>query len=92
MLTSENGPPAVSLEWDAARDNLGVYSYTVYRDGRAVATTQVARPGHPDDVLFLLNFVDTNLQAGHTYRYEVRATDFAGNASAPSAALSVTAE
>lgn len=92
VLTSEYGPPAVSLEWDAARDNLGVYSYTVYRDGRAVATTQVARPGHPDDVLFLLNFVDTNLQAGHTYRYEVRATDFAGNASAPSAALSVTVE
>ncbi|MBE3584498.1 MAG: DUF4434 domain-containing protein [Limnochordaceae bacterium] len=89
VLTSSYTPPSVSVEWDAAQDNLGVYSYTVYRDGQPVATTKVARPGHPEDAALLLNYVDTNVHPGHAYRYEVRATDFAGNTSPPSAPIQV---
>lgn len=90
VVSGGYGPPSVALEWEAAADNLGVYSYTVYQDGRAIGTTRVARPGHPEEALFLLNFVATNVEAGRTYLYEVRATDFAGNVSPPSTPVAVT--
>lgn len=70
---------SVDLAWDAATDNVGVTGYAVYRDGTAVGTTDGP------------SFTDDGLVAGATYSYTVTALDAAGNESAPSTALVVTA-
>jgi hypothetical protein len=92
--TSTNQPPTVptglsaqvtsagdvSLTWNASTDDSsgGVASYTVYRDGTAIA--------HPSGTSYL----DTNVQPSTTYRYTVAATDSLGASSAQSASVSVT--
>lgn len=68
----------VDLAWDAATDNVGVTGYRVRRNGVAVATV----PG--------LTWTDSGRTPGATYSYTVEALDAAGNASAPSGAVSVT--
>jgi hypothetical protein len=51
------GVPRVSLRWTGSGSD---YSYAVYRDGVKVA-----------DELWGLAYIDTNVQAGHTYSYSV---------------------
>ena len=68
----------VDLMWSASTDNVGVKSYTVLRDGLVVAQTAAT------------GYKDSGRRAGATYRYEVLATDTAGNASPRSASLTVT--
>jgi chitin-binding protein len=68
----------VDLMWSASTDNVGVKSYTVLRDGLVVAQTAAT------------SYQDSGRRAGATYRYEVLATDAAGNASPRSASLTVT--
>lgn len=82
----------VVLVWDPSQDNIGIYSYTVYRDGKIVAVNKVARPGKPSDDLFFDSFVDTDVERNHTYVYQIQATDFAGNLSELSEPLRVTVE
>lgn len=62
----------IVLVWDAATDNLAVSGYEVLRDGVVVATTA-----------FPL-FVDSPLDRGVTYTYNIVAIDAAGNPSLPS--------
>jgi chitodextrinase len=69
---------SVSLTWSASTDASGIAGYDVYRDGALV--------GSPVST----SYTDSDLSAGTTYRYTVRARDTAGNASAQSTALSVT--
>nr|AKP45383.1 alpha-amylase [Cystobacter sp. Cbv34]QQZ45548.1 CysT [synthetic construct] len=69
---------SVSLSWSASTDASGIAGYDVYRDGSLV--------GSPVST----SYTDSDLSAGTTYRYTVRARDTAGNASAQSTALSVT--
>jgi hypothetical protein len=66
----------VTLNWDAATDNIGVTDYGVYRDGVAVATVQNADgTANPPTT-----FTDQNVAAGpHTYT--VDAGDAVGNRS-----------
>ena len=82
----------VVLVWDPSQDNIGIYSYTVYRDGKIVAVNKVARPGKPSDDLFFDSFVDTDVERNHTYVYQIEASDFAGNLSVLSEPRKVTVE
>ena len=68
----------VDLMWSPSTDNVGVKNYTVLRDGLVVAQTAAT------------SYKDTGRGAGATYRYEVLATDTAGNASQRSTTLTVT--
>jgi chitinase len=72
---------SVSLAWNASTDNSGgsgVAGYDVFRNG-TIAGSPAAT-----------NFTVTGLTANTSYSFTVRARDNAGNASAQSAALSVT--
>jgi len=68
----------ITVSWTAATDEVGVTTYTLYRNGTASGTT-------PN-----LNYTDTGLAADTTYAYTVTAHDAAGNESTPSTATSVT--
>ncbi|MFV0523013.1 MAG: fibronectin type III domain-containing protein [Acidimicrobiales bacterium] len=65
----------IVIRWDSSVDNLGVASYTVYRDGVEVGTKTAGGAQNW--------FTDSGLDAGTTYTYEVVAFDQAGNVSAP---------
>jgi len=66
----------VTLNWDAATDNVGVADYGIYRDGVAIATVQNA-DGTPNPTT---TFTDQNVAPGdHTYT--VDAGDAVGNRS-----------
>jgi chitinase len=72
---------SVTLTWSASTDNAGgsgVAGYDVYRGGTLVASPTAT------------TYTDGGLSASTTYSYSVRARDAANNASAQSAALSVT--
>ncbi|MGL1903616.1 MAG: carbohydrate binding domain-containing protein [Fibrobacterales bacterium] len=78
---SEAGVTAstVSLNWNAASDNVGVTAYAVYQDGLLVTTVS----GTSASV--------TGLQALTSYGFSVEAIDAAGNrSSTQSAALTIT--
>jgi len=75
---------ATTLAWAASTDNVRVTAYDVFRAPGA-GTTFVQVGIAPTN-----GFTDTGLAAGTTYRYIVRARDAAGNASAFSAAVTVT--
>ena len=75
MIVTES---SVDLMWSASTDNVGVTSYTVLRDGVIVTQTSAT------------SYLDSGRAPGVTYRYEVLATDAAGNASTRSTPLTVT--
>jgi hypothetical protein len=76
-LQASPGNSQVSLSWTAARDNVGVAGYRVYRDG-----TQIAAPA-------ATSYTDSGLANGTSYVYSVRAVDAAGNLSASSVSVPV---
>jgi M6 family metalloprotease-like protein len=67
VRATQTGAERVTISWNAASDNFGVTGYRVRRDGSLLAQVKG------------LSFVDNNVQAGRSYRYEVRAEDGAGN-------------
>ncbi|WP_197260053.1 carbohydrate-binding protein [Paenibacillus dendritiformis] len=69
---------SVSLSWNAASDNVGVTGYEVYRNGALAGTTA------------LTSHTVKGLTPDTTYSFTVKAKDAAGNASDPSAAVTVT--
>ena len=87
-LTATGGLGQVSLDWDAASDNVGVTEYHVHRGTRAGFT-----PGPGNRVAVVTTgtaHVDTGLAPGD-YFYRVRAVDSAGNLGAPSSEVRGTA-
>ena len=64
--------PQVSLSWKAATDDIGVTSYTVFRNGEPIAITNDT------------SYSDTLVQPNTQYSYTVVAHDAAGNTSPPS--------
>jgi len=70
----------IRLAWVASTDNIGVVGYNILRDGRQVASQ---RDG-------TTTFLDSQLQPGTTYTYQVRAFDAAGNISVPSNVTTAT--
>ena len=73
-------PGNVTLTWKPSTDNVGVASYTVYRDGTAVGTTSGSTT----------SYTDATAAATTTYGYTVAAKDATGNLSAQSDSLAVT--
>jgi hypothetical protein len=69
---------SVGLTWNASTDNVGVASYTVFRNGSSIGTPTAT------------SFTDTGVSPSTTYTYTVNAKDSAGNTSAQSAPVSVT--
>ena len=76
---------AVTLDWSASTDNVGVTDYGVYRDGVAIATVQNPDPAGAAPT----TYVDKNVPPG-TYTYTVDAGDAVGNRSNQSASASAT--
>ena len=62
----------LSLSWDAASDNIQVDHYNIYRDNKLISTTTST------------NFLDTGLQNGLSYSYQVSAVDIFENEGAKS--------
>ncbi|MDQ8043882.1 MAG: PQQ-dependent sugar dehydrogenase [Patulibacter sp.] len=77
-LTGTAAGTAVTLRWSASTDDVGVKAYDVYRGDTKVGSTAD------------LTFTDSGLGARTAYRYSVLARDAQGNASARSAAITVT--
>jgi chitodextrinase len=71
---------SVDLTWAAATDNVGVSSYTVFRDDAPIATVDGAA----------LAFTDRTVRPAASYVYEVAARDAGGNTSPRSDAVTVT--
>ncbi|MBX6340938.1 MAG: metallophosphoesterase [Thermomicrobiaceae bacterium] len=69
----------VDLSWTASSDNVQVAGYDVYRNGSLLASLGPTT-----------SYSDTAASPDTTYQYQVSARDAAGNASALSAAVSVT--
>jgi len=69
---------SLTLSWSPSTDNVGVTGYRVYRDGVLLASPSATTVSV------------TGLVLGTTYAFTVAAFDAAGNASAPSPALSVS--
>lgn len=66
----------VRLAWSSSTDNVAVTAYRVWRDGVLIGTVSGSATS--------LQFADSNVRVGRTYRYRVDAVDAAGNASAKS--------
>ena len=78
---------SVSLTWTASTDNVGVTGYQILRAPGASGGTfaQIATSTTN-------SYVNTGLTANTTYRYQVRATDAAGNVSAVSNTVTATTQ
>ena len=70
----------VKLSWPESADDIGVNTYTIYRDDLPVATVRG----------WTRTYTDRSLQAGTTYRYRVAATDGNANTSPSSPTATVT--
>ncbi|WP_217593199.1 carbohydrate binding domain-containing protein [Cohnella sp. GbtcB17] len=70
----------VNVTWTASTDNVGVTAYDIYRGGAKIGSAA----GNAT------SYTDSTAAAGTTYSYTVKALDTAGNASAASAAATVT--
>ena len=80
-LTAAGATSRVTLDWDAATDNVGVQSYNVHRGASAGFT-----PGAGNRIAVVnsgTDYVDSGLAAGD-YFYRVSAADGAGNVGPPS--------
>jgi chitodextrinase len=79
LTANASSSAQVDLTWSAATDNVGVTSYSVYRNGSLLAVTGA-----------VTNYSDTTTAPLTTYQYQLRARDAAGNISALSAPASTT--
>ncbi len=70
--------PRVDLDWDAARDDVGVVAHRLYRDGALLATA-----GDPT------GYADATAGFGTVHTYALTAVDAAGNESLPSGSVRV---
>jgi|GEM_PF-266248 len=77
-LTGKASGTSVTLNWQAADDNIGVTGYQILRDNKPVATTSD------------LNYVDSSLAQDRQYSYSVIAKDAQNNASDPSQNVQIT--
>jgi len=75
-------PPQITLSWAASTDNMNVVAYYVYRNGMHMKTASAITG---------TSYTDTDISTGITYAYTVVAYDPAGNSSAQSSPLNVTA-
>ncbi|MBX2916024.1 MAG: fibronectin type III domain-containing protein [Cyclobacteriaceae bacterium] len=72
LTITSTTPNAISLQWGASSDNVGVFKYDVYRDDVKILATD------------LTSATLYNLTEGQTYRFFVKARDLTGNISTES--------
>ena len=84
-LTATASAGQINLSWTASTDNVGVTGYLIEREDPGSASFM--RIGTATGT----TYSDTNVLAGNTYSYRVRATDAAGNLSPYSNAPPATA-
>ena len=77
--TVDAAAPSVTLNWDAAADDVGVAGYLVHRNWEFLAFVPNGE-----------TYTDDDVQLGVRQRYQIRAQDAAGNNSSPTDILSVT--
>jgi chitodextrinase len=65
--SGSDGPPRVTLTWQASVDDVGVAAYDVFRDGTPFGSTAGT------------SFVDSSVSAGRSFTYSVQARDATGN-------------
>jgi YD repeat-containing protein len=80
LSASAVSPNQINLSWAASSDNVGVDSYTIYRDGSPVATSTTT------------SYADNVLQPSTTYTYQVYAYDAANNQSGASNSAQATTQ
>ncbi|AXT53684.1 T9SS C-terminal target domain-containing protein [Aquimarina sp. BL5] len=80
LVASNTTTTSTQLSWNTSTDNIGVTGYDVYRNGSFLNSTTTT------------NYPVTGLSAATTYSFSVRAKDAAGNVSAFSSSINVTAE
>jgi len=78
-VTAVAGNRRVTITWQAVTDLTGIAGYDVYRDGTLLVSLGDTT-----------SYVDTTVQASTSYSYAVSARDQVGNASPPSASVTVT--
>ena len=77
------GSTALTIEWDASTDNVGVTNYNVYRSADGAAYGLLTTLGN------VTTFEDTGLTSGLVYKYKISAIDAALNESSQSIEISV---
>ena len=83
LAASASGYTQASLSWGASSDKFApVYSYTILRNGKAVATVPAPTT----------SYTDTGLTPGASYTYQVTAKDSAGNVSSASNSATITTQ
>lgn len=85
LTSSAQTSSSISLAWSASTDNVGVTGYQILRAPGASGGTFTQIATAPSN-----SYVNTGLAANTTFRYQVRATDAAGNVSAVSNAVTAT--
>lgn len=80
-LKAVAGDAEVMLTWDAARDNVGVTSYKIYRGTRPVKTAEDSYDLPTIPVGNVKTYPVKNLTNGQLYYFTVTALDAAGNES-----------
>lgn len=78
LAASATTQNSTKLTWTASTDNVGIASYSVYRNGTYVASPTTT------------TYTVTGLSAGTTYAFTVKGKDAAGNLSAASNTANVT--
>jgi glycosidase len=79
-------PAGIELAWNAITGDPTLYGYEVLRKGSADSAYSVIA------LVTETDYTDTNVAEGATYSYKVRSVDLSFNRSAPSGAVSATAE
>jgi beta-glucanase (GH16 family) len=79
-LRAAGAPGAITLTWDAGRDDVGVTAYRIVRDGAALHTVGGGSR----------SFVDAGISPGSVHTYTVRAADRAGRQSRDSKTVTAT--
>jgi len=80
VFVEDNGPTHITINWNAASDNIGVTGYTVYKDGNVLSILDSQT----------LTLSDYSVSPGQTYFYSVDAFDAAGNHSLQSTPFEIT--
>ena len=72
----------MKLRWDSGDDNMGVFGYYLYRDGKLVTVLKEGTRGSASASKDLKReYIDFDIVEGQEYEYELRCFDFAGNVS-----------
>ena len=79
LVATNVQPTSVSMQWNAASDNVGVVAYDVYRDGGLLVSVGGGTT----------SYQDSSAHPDSAYAYVVRARDGAGNTSGASNTLNV---